>query len=176
LSKQEFQFHSCNFCDFTALSIQEFISHMEKHEIKEDKGTITGRGENTLVQILKEKLSGVKIYTQVHLEYLVPKEEVQEFSERQRKETVDVLIIYKNHWIIFRVQHGSTRKYFHKGHLGDKLSQADLIQKRLIQRYHGKSSVIDLRESECVTLFENKNNWYSQSEVGIICMLEGIHL
>ena len=149
---------------------------MEKHDIIEDKGTIIGRGENTLIQILKEKLFGARIYTQVHLEYLVPKEEVQEFSERQRKETVDVLIIYKNHWIIFRVQHGSTRKYFHKGHLGDKLSQADLIQKRLIQRYHGKSSVIDLRESECATLFENKNNWYSQSEVGIACMLEGIYL
>lgn len=149
---------------------------MSRHEIKENKETITGRGENTLVQILKEKLPSARIYTKVHLKWIVPYEEVAEFSQRQTKEIVDVLVIHKKHWIVFRMQYGSTRKYFHKGHLGDKLSQADLIQKRLIQRYHGNNSVIDLRESECTTLFENKNNWYSQSEVGVICMLEGIHL
>jgi len=176
MSKQEFQFHSCNFCNYTSPSIQGFISHMESHEIKEDKKTIMGRGENTLVQILKEKLPSARIYTKIHLKWIVPYEEVVEFSQRQTKEIVDVLVIHKKHWIVFRILHRSSRKYFHKGHLGNKLSQADLIQKRLIQRYHGKSSVIDLRESECATLFENKNNWYSQSEVGVICMLEGIHL
>ncbi len=170
------QFFSCSFCDYTGPSITGFVSHMGRHEVKGDTGTIIGRGENILIEILKEKLPGVKIYTQVHLKYLVPQEEVREFSERQIKETIDVLVIHKKHWICFRVQHGSNRKYHSKGHLGQDLARADLTQKKLIQRYHGPKSVIDLRESECKTLFQDKNNWYSQSEVGVQCMLEGLQL
>jgi len=151
------------------------ITH--KDDIKGDDSTIIGRGEHTLIEILEEKLQGdARIYTQIHLKYLVPKEEVELFSERQRKETIDVMILYHNNWICFRVQHGSNKKYRSKGHLGKELAQADVVQKRLIQRYHGKYSVIDLRESECETLFQNKNNWYSQSEVGIVCRLEGLKL
>jgi hypothetical protein len=156
--------------------VQGFTNHMTLHTIKEDNSTIVGRGEKILVEILKEKLSDVKIFTQVHLKWIVPKEEATEFSERQIKETVDVLVYYRNNWIIFRVQHGSTQKYHSKGHLGDKLAQSDLVQKILIQRYHGSHSVIDLRESECKILFSDTNNWYSQSEVGIQCELEKLKL
>jgi len=168
----DIEIFSCNLCNFTSCIIKGFIIHMGKShrdDIIQDKGTIIGRGENTLVEILKEKLPNVRIYAQIHLKYLVPKEEVQEFSQRQIKETVDVLIIYKNHWIVFRVQDSRHQK-------GTVLQQADLVQKRLIQRYHGKHSIIDLRESECATLFENKNNWYSQSEVGIACLLGKLYL
>lgn len=151
---------------------------ISKHKdyIEEDNGTIIGRGEKILVEILQDKLPKFKIYTQVHLNYLISSEEVSQFSKRQVKETVDVLLIYKNKYTIFRVQHGSNQKYHSKGHLGDKLSQSDATQKRLIQRYHGNHSVIDLRESECKVLFSNQNNWYSQSEVGIQCELEGLKL
>jgi|APSaa5957512535_1039671.scaffolds.fasta_scaffold129537_1 hypothetical protein len=151
---------------------------ISKHsnQIKEDNSTKVGCGEKILVEILQEKLPECVIYTQVHLNYLVPKEETLQFSERQVKETIDVLLLHKNRFIIFRVQHGSNCKYRSKGHLWDKLSQSDSIQKRLVQRYHGKYSVIDLRESECKVLFSNINNWYSQSEVGIQCELEGLRL
>lgn len=177
MSQLQIQFCSCSFCDYTTPRDNAFVQHMSKmHEIKCEKNTIVGRGENILVQILKRKLPGARIYTQVHLKYLVPKEEVNEFSERQIKETVDVLLIHKFHWHIIRVQHGSTKKYQSKGHLGNHLAQADLVQKTLIQRYHGKNSVIDLRESECKTLFKNKDNWYSESEVGIQLMLGGLSL
>jgi len=151
------------------------ITH--KDDIRGDDSTIIGRGEQTLIEILDEKLHGdARIYTQIHLKYLVPKEQVELFSERQQKETIDVVMLYHNNWTCFRVQHGSNKKYQSKGHLGKELAQADVVQKRLIQRYHGNNSVIDFRESECKTLFTNKNNWYSQSEVGIVCMLEGLKL
>jgi len=173
------QYHSCNFCDYSSSTIREFTTHLiSKHQciIKEDDNTIVGSGEYPLVQILKERLSDVIVFTQVHLNCLVPAEETREFSERQTKETVDVLIIYKNKFIIFRVQHGVNQKYHPKGHLGEKLTQTDLIQKTLIQRYHDNHSVIDLSKSQCQTLFSDKNNWYSQSEVGIQCYLEGLQL
>jgi len=173
----QIQFHSCSFCDFTSPKITAFVEHMAKmHEIKEEKNTIIGRGESLLVEILKRKLQGAKIFTQVHLKYLVPKEEVREFSERQIKETVDVLVIHKRRWYSLRVQHGSTKKYHPKGHLGKQLAQSDLVQKTLIQRYHGKNSVIDFRESECRTLFHNKDSWYAEAEVGIQCMLGGLQI
>ena len=159
-------------CDFVSPTIKSFISHIStkhKDDIKQDRSTIIGRGEKVLVEILKEKLAGAKIYTQVHLKYFVPREEIELFSERSCKETIDVLMIYKNSWYACRVQDSRHQK----GHV---LMQADLVQKNLIQRYHGKNSVIDFRESECKTLFSNKNNWYSQSEVGIVCMLEGMTL
>ena len=145
------------------------MGQMHKDSIKEDNSTIIGRGEKVLVDILKEKLPSAKIYTQVHLKYLVPSEEVVLFSERQVKETVDVLMIYKNKWTVFRVQDSRHQK-------GTVLMQADQIQKRLIQKYHGEKSVIELRESECKFLFSNINNWYSQSEVGIQCELEGLRI
>lgn len=150
----------------------------KKHvdQIKPREDSLIGRGEKTLVKIFEEKIPGAKIFTQVPLKYFVPKEEVQEFSERQQKETIDVLVIHRNRWTAFRVQHGSTKKYHPKGHLGDVLAQADLVQKRLIQKYHGPRSVIDLRESECKQLFKEEKNWYSESEVGIQCMLEGFKL
>ena len=166
------QFHSCNFCDYTTPTIRGFVTHMSmkhKDSIQEDNSTIIGRGEKVLVQILKEKLPDAKIYTQVHLKYLVPSEEVKLFSERQIKETVDVLLIYQKHWMVFRVQDSRHQK-------GIVLMQADQIQKRLIQKYHGEKSVIELRESECKILFSNINNWYSQSEVGVQCELEGLRL
>lgn len=172
MSAEELETFSCNFCDYQCSLIKGFYIHMGlKHtnDIKEDTGTIIGRGENVLVDILKEKLPGAKIYTQVHLKYLVPKEEVKLFSERQVKETIDILLIHKNKWYACRVQDGRHQK-------GPVLMQADLVQKTLIKRYHGKNSVIDFRESECKTLFLNKNNWFSQSEVGLICMLEGLQL
>ena len=176
---QQLETHSCNFCNFSSSIISSFVTHMiSKHsnQIKEDNSTKVGCGEKILVEILQEKLPECVIYTQVHLNYLVPKEETLQFSERQVKETIDVLLLHKNRFIIFRVQHGSNCKYRSKGHLWDKLSQSDSIQKRLVQRYHGKYSVIDLRESECKVLFSNINNWYSQSEVGIQCELEGLRL
>lgn len=176
---EQLEVFSCSICDFSSCLIKGFVIHMgikHKDDIKEDQGTIIGRGEKTLIEILKKQLTGVRIYTQVHLKYLVPQEEVREFSERQIKETIDILIVYNNKWFACRVQHGSTRKYQSKGHLGQVLAQADLVQKNLIQRYHGPHSVIDFRESECKTLFRDKLNWYSESEVGIQCMLEGLQL
>jgi len=166
--KEEF---SCNFCKFNSTTIKGYVSHIETHKdyVAEDHGTIIGRGEKILVQILKEKLPSVSIFTQVHLQHLIPYEEMFELSQRQIKETIDVLILYNHKWIVFRVQDSRHQK-------GTVLQQADLVQKRLIQRYHGEHSVIDLRESECKTLFKNENNWYSQSEVGIICMLNGLRL
>lgn len=166
------QFHTCSICDFTSPSVRAFVTHIgmkHKDDIREDKSTIIGRGEKVLVEILKSQLPGVKIYTQVHLKYFVPREEVRSFSERSCKETIDVLAIHKGKWYACRVQDSRHQK-------GPVLMQADLVQKNLIQRYHGKNSVIDFRESECKNLFGNKNNWYSHSEVGIVCMLEGMIL
>ena len=121
---------------------------------------IIGRGEETLVKILKDKIPNCEIFIQVPLATFVPHEERILFSDRQKKETIDIMIIYKTKKYACRVQDSRHQK-------GQVLMQVDKVQKNLICKYNGKNSVIDFRESECPVLFSEKNNWYSQSEVGL---------
>ena len=116
-----------------------------------------GEGERACLTILKSmfgKLCEYKI--QYPLSKLMSEEFKDTLSERQRKETLDIVIFRpEQKTIVVRVQD--------KHHKGLRISSIDLIQKQMLE--WNNCSVVDLWWEECPNLWEDSVNEKSIEEV-----------
>ena len=87
------------------------------------KGQFIGRGEETALAILKD-LFGLKAEykTQVKFKDLLKGDWIDTVTERQEKETLDIVIIKHGKTIVFRIQDAH--------HRGMHTQERDLVQKK----------------------------------------------
>jgi hypothetical protein len=118
---------------------------------------IIGKGENTVLDILKEIYGNTVIYsTQILFKDLISFELIPEgLSERQQKESVDIVLFSGFSPICIRVQGGD--------HGGALKSARDSVQKQMLE--WSNCIVVDVWHYNCPTVFKEKLNNDSRREV-----------
>ena len=118
---------------------------------------IIGRGENTALDILKEIYGKSVFYsTQVMFKDLMSFELIPEgLSERQQKESVDIVLFTGFKPVCIRVQG--------EDHGGILKSARDSVQKQMLE--WSNCIVVDLWHYDCPELFNEKLNDESRREV-----------
>ena len=119
---------------------------------------IIGKGEKTTVEILRDLLDNSHYYiaTQVPFKTLLSHEFYEDgLSERQQKESVDIVVYNGFQPLCIRVQG--------KDHTGILKSQRDLVQQKMLE-WSG-NIVVDLWFHDCTDLFKEKLNDNSIKEV-----------
>jgi len=117
---------------------------------------IIGKGEKTALEVLKEIYGEeVEYKTQVLFKDLMSTEFSEDLSERQHKETVDIVIFSGFNPICIRVQGGD--------HTGILKSSRDTVQKQMLEWCN--CTVVDLWFHDCPELFKEKLNDKSRHEV-----------
>lgn len=119
------------------------------------KGEFIGKGEDTCLAILKDLFNGAEFQTQVPLKKLISEEWIDTLTERQEKETIDIVVLKDDKKIAVRVQD--------KRHNGFHLAQRDIVQKKTLE--WNNCLVVDLDEQECPILFKELLNDESIKEV-----------
>jgi len=108
---------------------------------------LVGRGEEVAVKILHEIFPKAQIVTQVPLHKLLSHEWRIELSERQLKESIDIVVKRKHRKpLCVRIQD--------KHHNTLRFSQIDGAQKFMLE--HSRCNVVDIPEVECPQLFKNR--------------------
>ncbi len=115
---------------------------------KNEKGQFIGRGEDTALVILKSEFPEAEFKTQVPFKDLLNDEWIETVTERQEKETIDILITKGDKNVAIRVQD--------KRHNGIGLAQRDIVQKKTLE--WNNCIVVDLIELECPILFKDMSN------------------
>ena len=128
-----------------------------------EKGEFIGDGEEVALEILKDIFGEEAEYsTQVKFTSLLQPEWLDTISERQEKETLDIVISQNDKTIVFRVQDDH--------HKGFHTQQRDLVQKKTLE--WNNCIVVDLWKDECPILFKNMKNEDSFSEIKSAISLE----
>ena len=128
---------------------------------KNEKGQFIGRGEDTALEILKTEFPDAEFKIQVPLRDLLSEEWQDTMTERQEKETLDIVITQNDKKIAVRVQD--------KRHNGIGLAQRDIVQKKTLE--WNNCIVVDLVEQECPILFKELPNDESIKEVKSVLTL-----
>ncbi len=118
---------------------------------------LIGRGEKTAIEIIKEMMPNAVITTQVPLYKLLLPEYRETLSDRQKKETIDI-VVNRRHCtpLCVRIQD--------KHHNTVIFSRIDGVQKELLESNF--CDVIDIPEYECPDLFKEKLSNRSRHELG----------
>ena len=117
---------------------------------------IIGKGEKTALEVLKEIYGrDVEYSTQIRFKDLMNSEFVDDLSERQQKETVDIVLFSGFNPVCVRVQGGD--------HTGILKSARDTVQKQMLEWCN--CIVVDLWFHDCPELFKEKLNDESRREV-----------
>ena len=118
---------------------------------------IIGKGENTALDILKEIYGKSVLYsTQVMFKDLMSFELIPEgLSERQKKESVDIVLFTGFSPVCIRVQGGD--------HGGILKSARDSVQKQMLE--WSNCIVVDLWHYDCPELFNEKLNVIKQNTI-----------
>ena len=117
---------------------------------------IIGKGEKTALEVLKEIYGkDVEYSTQIQFKHLMNNEFVDDLSERQQKETVDIVLFSGFNPVCVRVQGGD--------HSGILKSARDTVQKQMLEWCN--CVVVDLWFHDCPELFKEKLNNESRREV-----------
>jgi len=117
---------------------------------------IIGNGEVTALSILKKEYGkSIEYSTQVPFKDLMSYEFKDGLSERQMKESVDIVLYTLFDTVCIRVQG--------KDHKGVLKSSRDTVQKQMLEWSNCK--VVDLWWYDCPTLFKNIENDESKREV-----------
>ena len=117
---------------------------------------IIGKGEKTALEVLKEIYGkDVEYSTQIQFKHLMNNEIVDDLSERQQKETVDIVLFSGFNPVCVRVQGGD--------HSGILKSARDTVQKQMLEWCN--CVVVDLWFHDCPELFKEKLNNESRREV-----------
>jgi len=117
---------------------------------------IIGKGEKTALEVLKEIYGkDVEYSTQIQFKHLMNCEFVDDLSERQQKETVDIVMFCLFNPVCVRVQGGD--------HTGILKSARDTVQKQMLE--WSNCIVVDLWFHDCPELFKEKLNDESRREV-----------
>ena len=128
---------------------------------------IIGKGEKTALEVLKETYGKeVEYTTQVLFKDLMSYEFRDDLSERQQKESVDIVIFSGFNPICVRVQGGD--------HTGILKSARDTVQKQMLEWCN--CIVVDLWFHDCPELFKEKLNDESRREVREALNSEGLSL
>ena len=126
---------------------------------------IIGKGEKTALEILKEIYGkDVEYSTQIQFKHLMNYEFIDDLSERQQKETVDIVMFCLFNPICVRVQGGD--------HSGILKSARDTVQKQMLEWCN--CIVVDLWFHDCPELFKEKLNDESRREVREALNREGL--
>lgn len=121
---------------------------------KDEKGNIIGKGEISAVEILKDMFPTYEIKTQVALSTLLQKDWADDLSERQQKETIDI-VIFASPVIAIRVQDSH--------HRGKITTSRDIVQRKTLEWNNVK--VVDLLDIECTELMKERINEKSKNEI-----------
>ncbi len=132
---------------------------------KDEKGNIIGKGELCVRQLLGELYPNTEIKYQVPLKTLLAEDWALDLSERQEKETIDI-VVYANPIIAIRVQDPH--------HTGRITSARDLVQRKSLEWNNVK--VVDLEHYECVNIMKDLVNEESKKELITALKNEGIYL
>ena len=126
---------------------------------------IIGKGEKTALEVLKEIYGeDVEYRTQIQFKHLMNYEFVDDLSERQQKETVDIVLFSGFNPVCVRVQGGD--------HTGILKSARDTVQKQMLEWCN--CIVVDLWFHDCPELFKEKLNDESRREVREALNREGL--
>ena len=127
---------------------------------------IIGKGEKTALEVLKEIYGeDVEYRTQIQFKHLMNYEFVDDLSERQQKETVDIVLFSGFNPVCVRVQGGD--------HTGILKSARDTVQKQMLEWCN--CIVVDLWFHDCPELFKEKLNDESRREVREALNRVGLH-
>jgi len=128
-----------------------------------DKGQMIGHGEEVALEILKEIFGdGAEYTTQVKFSTLLSDEWRDTLSERQEKETLDIVIKNNDKTMVFRIQDNH--------HKGFHTQQRDLVQKKTLE--WNNCLVFDVWQDECPELFKDIKSEKSISELKEAISLE----
>ena len=121
-----------------------------------EKGQFIGKGEETALSILKDMYGESAEYTiQVSFRSLLNEEWQGTLTERQEKETLDIVVKTNLKTVVFRIQDAH--------HRGMHTAERDLVQKKTLE-WNGHT-VVDLWDHNCPELFKEKKNSKSIAEV-----------
>ena len=127
---------------------------------------IIGKGEKTALEVLKEIYGrDVEYSTQIQFKHLMNYEFIDDLSERQQKETVDIVLFSGFNPVCVRVQGGD--------HTGILKSARDTVQKQMLEWCN--CIVVDLWFHDCPELFKEKLNDESRREVREALNRVGLH-
>ena len=127
---------------------------------------IIGKGEKTALEVLKEIYGkDVEHKTQIPFKDLMSSEFSDDLSERQQKETVDIVMFSLFNPVCVRVQGGD--------HSGILKSARDTVQKQMLE--WSNCIVVDLWFHDCPELFKEKLNDESRREVYEALNRVGLH-
>lgn len=121
---------------------------------KDKNNNLIGRGEDVAVELLTKLFPNFEIKRQVKFKSLLNGEWLDTVTDRQEKETLDI-VIYAEPIIVVRVQDPR--------HTGRILAQRDLVQKKTLE-WNGVK-VIDLYHYDCVNIMKDLNNDESLREL-----------
>lgn len=121
-----------------------------KLELIDGRPCMIGRGEDLVCEILKETFPKAKLERQKNLTDLCC---IHDPSERQRKETIDIVLYYNHQRVAIRVQNKKgTQKLKAETTQSWELKNADFI-------------VVDIWEFECKNVFKEQKNYIAYLEV-----------
>jgi hypothetical protein len=130
---------------------------------KDSNGHIIGRGERGAFDMLVQLFPDKEVKIQVPFKSLLNGEWTDTVTERQEKETIDI-VVYSDPIIAIRVQDPH--------HNGRLTSARDLVQRKTLE-WNGVR-VVDLQHYECVELMKDNVNDKSMKELLEALKEEGI--
>lgn len=124
---------------------------------KDKFGNMIGHGEDVCVSILKDLYPDADIKTQWHFSKLMKGDFVGSVTERQEKETLDIVVFRKNSTepIVVRVQDAH--------HSGVVTGSRDKVQKKTLE--WNDCVVVDVQHYNCPNIFKDKNNDEARREL-----------
>lgn len=137
--------------------------HCFNYFMRFENGNIIGKGEDTALELLAQLFPQKSIKRQVKLSELLKKDWADDLSERQKKETID-LVVYTNPVIVVRVQDPH--------HNGIITAERDLVQRKTLEWNNIK--VVDLRNYDCINIMKEENNREAMRELLEAFKYEGI--
>jgi hypothetical protein len=131
---------------------------------KDSQGNIIGFGEETTLELLIQLFPLSDIKTQVKFKDLLKGEWVDTVTERQEKETIDI-VVYTDPIIAVRVQDPH--------HTGRITAMRDTVQRKTLE--WNNIRVVDLNHYDCVNIMKEKRNDEAMRELLEALSHEGIH-
>tara|TARA_B100000029_G_scaffold26631_2_gene26230 strand:- start:456 stop:857 length:402 start_codon:yes stop_codon:yes gene_type:complete len=132
--------------------------------IKDSEGNIIGRGEYSVFEMLVTLFPDKELKTQVKFIDLLTEEWADTVSERQEKETIDI-VVYTDPILAVRVQDPH--------HSGRITAQRDLVQRKTLE-WNGLR-VIDIQHYNCPNIMKENSNKDAMRELLEALNHEGIH-
>jgi|TARA_R110002012_G_scaffold321953_2_gene552743 hypothetical protein len=131
---------------------------------KDKNGNFIGKGEYLVFEMLTTLFPDKEMKTQVKFIDLLTEEWADTVSERQEKETIDI-VVFTDPILAVRVQDPH--------HSGEITAQRDLVQKKTLE-WNGLR-VIDIQHYNCPNIMKEKPNKESMRELVEALNHEGIH-